>query len=205
MEMPKKPTTPFEHLSFSKDGKVTRQVTKLSEFKTIQEREVMNIFQRQFNNDNRSRQIIEIKDLPENDQDFIITIDSRNVLVQLTELSTFEYYVKITQDEYESGRWTSFALKEGDTIPHAIDSDKMVNALQKLIERKINKNYSKGKEEMWLLVFTTDSGYLTEYIESGQRKESLGIKIARDYITKLNKNIFAEIWFTNLQTRPIKL
>ena len=203
--MPRKPTSPFGALSFSRDGQVTRQVTKLSEFKTIQEKEVMNIFQRQFNNDNPTRQIIDIKDLPENDQDFLMTMDGRSVLVQLTELSTFEYYVKITQDEYESGRWTSFALKGGETIPYAIDTDKMVNALRKVIEKKINKNYSKGREEMWLLVFTTDSGYLTEYIESGQRKESLGIKIARDYVSKLDSNIFKEIWFTNLQTRPIKI
>jgi len=203
--MPRKPSTPFGHLSFSKDGQVTRQVTKLSEVKPIQEREVMNIFQGQFNHDNHSRQISAIKDLPENDQDFIMTIDGRNVLVQLTELSTFEYYVKISKDEYESGRWTSFALKDGETIPYAIDTNKMFNALQKVIEKKINKNYWKGNEEIWLLVFTTDSGYLTEYLEGGQRKESTGTKIAKDYVSKLDKNIFSEIWFTNLQTRPIKI
>ncbi len=39
--MPKKPTSPYGYISFSKDGKVQKHISTLSQDKTIQEKQVV--------------------------------------------------------------------------------------------------------------------------------------------------------------------
>jgi hypothetical protein len=199
-----KPTKPFGVISFSKDGKVRPEITHLSNDKQTQELEAITIFVDHYNRDNPELMILGIEPLLESDHDFKIKIDSRNVFLQLTELTTHQYHVTITKDEYDSGKWKHFVQTEYGALPKAIDMDNMVPALTRLIGKKIEKNYSKGKDEIWLVVFTTDTSYPTEFYQAKELKISDHLKMAREYVAT-NNNIFSQIWFTNMVTKPIKI
>jgi len=97
----------------------------------------------QINSINTDRKILSIEGLPERDHDFIIKTVDKEVTVQLTELSAREYCINITKEEYNSGKWEVFASKEGETIPWAIDVEKKNGALKRLIQKKVEKNYSR--------------------------------------------------------------
>ena len=200
----RKPTNPFGVISFSKQGKVRSEITHLSSDKQTQELEAVTIFVDHYNRENPDDKISAIESLPESDHDFKIRIGDRDIFVQLTELTTHQYYITITRDEYDSGRWRHFVQTEYGALPKAVDMDNMVPALTRLIQKKIEKNYSKGMAEIWLVVFTTDTGYPTEYYQSNELITSDHLKMAREYVAT-NNNIFSRIWFTNLITRPIKI
>ena len=54
-----------------------------------------------------------------------------------------------------------------------------------------------------LLVFTTDVLYETEYYSLGQLQTSPALNFARDSLNKQERHAFEQIWFSNLQTRPV--
>src|ERR1041385_3490758 len=99
---PRKPSIPFGYLSFSKEGEVTKNITVMSDVKSSQEQEVMEIFKDQYNNLEEVIQISKIDQLPESNNDFRITAGDKKILVELTELAAWNYQIKITKEEYGS-------------------------------------------------------------------------------------------------------
>jgi hypothetical protein len=59
----KKPTSPFGHLAFSKDGRVHRKIFRLSTVKEVQEAEAMSRFVDTFNSTLRAKSRVFINSL----------------------------------------------------------------------------------------------------------------------------------------------
>lgn len=201
--MPRKPTQTFGHIAFSKDGRVTQHLTRLSEDKPIQELEALQRIIQLFNESWAGHQVSFVRQLEENDHDFIIEVDGQEMDVQLTELVDLSFTFKITEEEYNSGKWSHYILKASGEIPLAIDMEKKDRALSDVIRKKVSKNYSKsGGRPLWLLVFATFM-YETEYVQASQPRVSPGLQIARDYLCGEGRNIFDAVWFCDLETRPV--
>ncbi len=130
--MPKKPTTPFGYISFSKDRKVDKKIFQLSDDKAVQEKEVAESFVTAFNKHPEHRKIIDWSALPENDQDFLLKFGNAEVLLQVTELVEREFVIPMTEEEYNAGQSTDAYLKDGGPIPWRIDIEKRDEALARI-------------------------------------------------------------------------
>ena len=201
--MHRKPTQTFGHIAFSKDGAVKRNLTRLSEVKALQEMEALNRFLELFNATYPDRGIRLIRQLDERGHDFMVAVGGQEIEIQLTELVDRSFTFPMTQEEYDSGHWSHAVQKGYGELPRRIDPEKRDLALVELVEGKVSKGYSKGlTRPLWLVVFATFL-YETEYVQGGQLRISQGLQNARDYLSNETRNVFDEIWFTNLETRPI--
>lgn len=180
--MPKKPTQPFGAMIFSKNGKVKPDTKKLSEDRTEQEKGAINIIADQFRR--MGRPIIDVKQLPESDHDFEASCDGKRVIIQLAELVSRNFH-------------------DPDTF--ILDTAAEAAALTNVISGKLNKHYARPNgSEFWLVIFSTYP-YATEYWQGGVRKVSEGLMNVRKMLTGCTDNSFDEIWFSNLQTNPVKI
>jgi hypothetical protein len=201
--MPRKPTQTFGHIAFSKDGRVKQHLTCLSEDKPTQEFEALQRIIEFFNTSWAGHQVSFVRQLAENDHDFIIEVNGQETDIQLTELVDRSFTFPITEEEYNSGKWRHYIAKASGEIPWAIDPEKKDCALSDVIRKKVSKNYSKsGGRPLWLLVFATFI-YETEYVQAGQPKVSPGLQRARDYLCSEDRNVFDAVWFCDLETRPV--
>lgn len=204
--MPKKPTSPFGSISFSKSGKVVKDEKALSSNKEKQEEEVAKSFVSAFNEFRPDTLISRCIQLPENDHDFVLELGEQKVYLQVTELVDRSFTFPMTREEYDSGMWEEAILKEPSEIPWRIDTAKRDAALWELISKKLGKHYAKDPESpLWLLIFTTNSLYLTEYFSQGIQYISQALEQARTTLVKQPKPIFDEVWFTNMITKPVRI
>ena len=203
LTMPRKPTQTFGHISFSKDGRVSQHLTRLSEDKPKQEFEALQRIIHLFNESRLGPRVSFIRQLTERDHDFVVEVDGREIDVQLTELVDRSFTFQIPAEEYGSGKWHHYVLKASGEIPWAIDPEKRDRALSDVIRGKVLKNYSKSADRpLWLLVFATFM-YETEYVQAGQPSASSGLQKARDYLRTEDRNVFDAIWFCDLETQPV--
>lgn len=204
--MPRKPTRPFGHIAFSKDGKVSKEMRQLSEIKEVQELEAVSTFADLFNSLEAERQIRDITQLEQNGQDFSVRIGSTTVEIQLTELVNRSYLFEMSQAEYDAGRFKETVQLEYGKQPLRVDPLLRDKALWALIAKKIAKSYSPpANADLWLLIFTTDTFYLTEYVAAGVPTVSPALQFARAQLAALGPGPFKEIWFTNLETMPVRV
>ncbi|WP_050030817.1 hypothetical protein [Verrucomicrobium sp. BvORR034] len=203
--MPKKPTTPFGHIAFAKDGRIRREISQLSDDKATQETEAATRFVHKFNEAFPSRQITELTQLPENDHDFSAFVAGSRVHLQLTELVDRTYTFAMSEQEYRAGKWACAVHDKSGGIPRRIDEEVRDQALGNVIKAKLAKQYAKPSgSSLWLVVFTTVQ-YLTEYMSEGRLQVSNGLQLARQSLSMTSAHPFAEIWFTDLQTRPVSV
>lgn len=203
---PKKPTEPTGTIGFSKGGKVTRNIFKLPDNKESQEVSALRIFIHGYNKLSPEFQINDFKQLPEDDQDFCLTVNGVKLEAQLTELVDRSYTIPLSKEEYLKSDHTSHVLKDSEKPPFGIDESKKSTALTGLLKQKIGKSYAKSEgNPLWLIIFTTAALYMLEFNEGGQLRVSEALMLARHYLDSEGQNIFDQIWFTNLITRPVKV
>lgn len=202
---PKKPTEPTGTIQFSKDGKVTSKIFKLPDEKEPKEKRALEIFVQGYNKLSAEFQIEDFEQLSEYDQDFLLTVNEEKIEVQLTELVDRSFNIPLTEEEYLRGDYTSAILKDPEKPPLRTDKSNKVLALTGLLRQKIGKNYAKSEgKSLWLLIFTT-APYEMEYFQGGQLRHGEALMLARHYLDSEGRNVFDEIWFTNLITRPVKI
>ena len=204
--MPRKPTDPFGHIAFSKNGSVKKVMKKLSENKEQQESGAMNIFL-EFMKITRPELKMDIDHkLPEADHDFLLKSTNGPITVQLTELVEGDFIFQKAKGKNNKGEHREYIHNSYGHMLWAVDNELRDSALVRAIETKVKKNYSKGISEiLWLVIFSTSSFLQTEWYEGEQRRESKALLAARGYIANLQDFIFDEVWFTNLETKPIKI
>jgi hypothetical protein len=203
---PSKPTEPYAYINFSKSGKVSKHTCKLSSDKELQEKEVIEIFKNGLTKKHPELKIYKIIDLPENDHDFKIQTNIGEIELQLTEIHEREYIRQITKEEYNSGKYKKYILKKSGEIPWGVDEEKLDNCIRLAIERKLKKYYEKSKDSiLWLLIFSTSTYITPSFCTGGETRVSKGYIIANSYLSKVDKNPFDKIWFTDLLTNPIKI
>ncbi len=203
--MPQKPTKAFGHIVFSKDGHVRSEVSRLSSDKERQEFEVAGRFVETFNRIDSARQISDVRQLPEADHDFSASVAGISLKVQVTELVDRSYTFDMSIEEYNAGNWSTATLDSPGQIPRRVDEELKRRALADTIARKLSKHYAKSKEGLtWLLVFSV-ADYLTEFYCGGVLQVSEGLAFARASLANAPAGAFDEVWFTNLQTRPVRV
>lgn len=202
--MPKKPSQPFGHIIFGKDGSVRQIIERLPDVKKEQEREVGERFaaglKRLF------KKTVEIKLLKENDHDFLIKIERQDIVVQATEIVTRDYMHPLTVDDFVHGRHPySETVQLGSEAIFGINIVEKEEVLLKRILAKIKRNYAKPKGPFWLLVWTTCSDFMPFWIQSGQPQTSSSVSFARKYLADHGSGPFNEIWFLDVQIAPSRI
>src|SRR5574340_890963 len=166
--MPRKPTSPFGHIAFSKSGRVTKEMQQLSEVKEVQEMQVAAKFVDAFDKLNLGPKIEGLRPLGQNDHDAMGLMGGLPLQLQITELVALTYTFEMTDDDYNAGRFTEAIQLSYGARPHRIDTTLRDEALWRAIEKKIGKFYSPPQNGvLWLIVFSTDVQYKTEYVDAG--------------------------------------
>jgi hypothetical protein len=203
---PRKPTSAYGYISFAKDGKVEGHMFRLSSEKAIQEREVIESFISHFPNETDSVEILNISDLPEANQDFQFSTNHEDITVQLTEIVEREYAFKITQEEYDSGKFGHYISAGSGKIPLAVNVAQRDNVLANAIKKKHAKNYAKDDSEvLWLVIFSTSQYLTTVFSEGGKQGTSLAYAMAVNYMESVEVSIFDNIWYYDLIGRPVRI
>lgn len=203
---PEKPTEPYGYISFGKDGKVEKKMFMLSKVKEHQERGVIESFSSYFPNDFSEHEIQCIEDLPEADQDFVLKTNLGSISVQLTEIVEREYAFKISIEDYDSGKYNEHIFSAPGEIPLAVDQEKRDDSITAAIKRKVLKNYAKGQsEQLWLVIFSTSLYLTTVFVEGGKTRSSRAYENAVSYIQSECIELFDQVWYYNLQTRPVRI
>lgn len=192
-------------MAFGKDGSVKPAFTKLSTIRHQQELGAIERFIERYNEANPSNAIASLVQLPQDDHDFLVTVGGVETEIQLTELVDRDFVLRMTDDEYHAGKWDKVIVKAEGELPWRIDVQAMNQALTNSVALKVLKNYSaSGRIPLWLVVFSTYP-YETDSSVAGAIHLSEGLCSARRYIADLSEPCFAEVWFTNLQTRPVRV
>lgn len=205
MAAPNKPTQPFGHINFSKDGRVTKHVRRLSSVKEDQEREVATYFVEDFNSLYTDRPITNLVTLGQDNNDFAAQISGGPLILEITELVGRSYLVEMTREEYDRGGWAECVYGGPDAVPRRVDRERRDNELWRVIENKLPRYAPPKRGALWLIVFTTQSDYLTEHNQGGASHQSEALRRARNRVAESGINPFSEIWFTNMETRPIQI
>ena len=202
---PRKPTQPFGHVAFGPTGEVTRHIVTLSEHKEDQEREAAEIFVQLFNESYQLQKIENLHQLPEDGHDFEAQFPDGRVQIQLTELVDRSYTTVLPVNEAAQAKLSKLKPGAQLTPTRLINRRRETMALWSVIHGKLAKSYSRpATGALWLVVFTT-TVYATEYIENGRRKVSDGLQFARINLALQGASPFDQIWFTDLELRPIRV
>ncbi len=205
-KQPKKPTSPFGYISFAPDGKVTKHSFQLPDTKEAQEEGVIQSFISRYSSDLDNLTIHDYAQLPEADQDFLLDTSEGDITVQVTELVEREFAFQITKEEYDSGKHSTYLSNGAGQIPLAVDDHKRDMSLTKAIKKKVEKRYSKARDEtLWLLIFSTSPSLITVYSQGGETKTSKAYENAVDYVSKQKECVFDAIWFYNMVSRPVRI
>jgi len=97
---PRKPTEPFGHVAFSKNGSVTKKMQKLSGDKESQESEVIGYFLSGIKKALPELEIVSFEKLPEADQDFLLQTKVGPITIQLTEIVERDYLGDVDHGEF---------------------------------------------------------------------------------------------------------
>lgn len=204
--MPQKPTQPFGYIAFAKSGRVTKHMDQLSGIKEQQELQVAVKFVDAYNRLQLGPSITDVEPLEQNDHDAIAFMNGLPLQIQVTELVQRAYTFEMTQEEYDGGKFKEAVQLGYGARPHCIDTALRDEALWRVIENKLNKSYSvPARGALLLLVFTTDTLYHTEYVNAGVPTVSAALQHARNMLAALGRGPFSHVWFTNLQTRPVRI
>lgn len=203
-KMPKKPTTPFGYISFSKDGKVTPHIDQLPTYKAGQESQAAQRFSEQL----EKYYGIKVKGLSlleEKDHDATFTIGGKKIVLQITEISEREFILPSGSPDPNNAKSIAF-FSVVNTVGVQIDSEKKNRTIQLAMERKLAKNYSaENSASLWLLIFTTSPYIGTEFFRDGILVIDEPLQRARSFATAHSIAPFSEIWFTNFELRPIRV
>ena len=99
--MPRKPTQPYGHVAFGKDGSVRKVVGELPGEKFEQEREVGQNFAAKLSR--MFDQHISLEMCEEDNHDFYLNFDHHKVLVQATEIVSRDYLRPLEVDDFVNG------------------------------------------------------------------------------------------------------
>ncbi len=202
--MPKKPTTPYGRIIFGKDGKVRRHIETLPSTKLGQERMVSEKFA-DLLRCHCGMSVSSVELLEEANHDARLSIDGKEVVLQVTEVPPRDF--ELPRGEPIKGDPRAFAFFSAiSSEGHSIDVDKLNFSLLRIIARKLEKRYAPERSgPLWLLIFSTSPFITTEYLENGALKIGSPMQTARSYFAERSWRPFDEIWFTNLQTRPVRI
>jgi hypothetical protein len=204
--MPKKPTQPFGHIAFSKSGSVAKDMRQFSDVKEMQELQAATTFVTAFNELNLGHEISNLQPLEQNDHDFSAQLAGSPLQLQLTELVDRSYTFDMTSEEYDTGQFTEAVQTQYGGRPRRIDIQLRDEALWNVVAKKLAKSYARPTgNALWLVVFSTNALYLTEYVKAGVPTASNALQFARANLAASDTGPFSEIWFTNLQTRPVRV
>ncbi len=199
--MPKKPTQPFGHIAFSKSGKVTKHQFELPDDKSGQELAAIRHFARKRIADLLPEQIVR---LPENDNDFEIKLtDGSSIIVELTELVRRDYMERVSQQDYDKGRFRYVASDASGAI-WRVDDERKGLVLGEKIVSKLRYPKPQGKL-FWLLIWTIESEFRYFWHEGGKSYENEAVHRARAKIVEIQKFPFDEVWVTNLELNPHRI
>lgn len=202
----RKPTRPFGRIAFAKDGRVSKEMRQLSAVKESQELEAATFFVESFNALQAGREIADLRQLEQDAHDFSACVGESPLQIQLTELGDRSYTFEMSDEEYNSGRFKEAIQLEYGKRPLRVNPELHDRALWATISKKLAKSYSAPSHgELWLLIFTTNVSYMMEYVNAGVPAVSLALQHARDQLASEGARPFAEVWFTNLQTRPVRV
>jgi hypothetical protein len=196
--VPKKPTIPFGHIAFGKDGSVRPQVEQLSSNKNEQELEVINRFvgaQPQLFN---GAPVVE--KLGEADQDGRISVDGVDLAdVQCTEIVFRDIMAA------EGKAVTEHAILDGKLI--GIDCEKRRSVLRSKIESKLAKHYAKSPSmELWLILWSVTGYPLGEDQCGDTRIIPAQVVKAREFLAaRGSAQPFDKIFYFDMQTTPTQI
>ncbi|HRE61827.1 MAG TPA: hypothetical protein PL096_12035 [Micropepsaceae bacterium] len=203
--MPRKPTTTYGHIAFSKSGKVRKHTYRLSDDKRKQEEEVANQFCKSLGS--RREENIKYRMLDERDHDFLLLGNNYNVFVQITEIAQREYLTPLDHHAYLLGQsgFTEFYVGE-DGKMSGVDSHKRDSMIRQRIADKCAKNYAKPTgNELWLLIFSSDSMLSPVVYQTKTRIELPSLLAARSFCALKGCEPFDQIWFMALGLPPNKI
>lgn len=195
--MPKKPTEPYGHIAFGKDGSVRKVIKKLPDIKLEQEIEVGDLFAGRLATI-RGRQY-EVEPCDENDHDFRLHAKNEKILIQATEIVSRDYLRLLSIDDYRNGnhKFTEFVHMQVDEI-YGVDLEAKEIVILDRLKAKIQKHYSKPQEPFWLLIWTVCSDFYPFWVEGGVSRVSQGVIRVREYVAQNGADPFDEIWFVHL-------
>ena len=202
---PRKPTTPFGVIVFSKSGKVSRRLELLSTNKDEQQSQVA----QRFCEGLRKSYRLEAGDaspVAGTFPDAMISVDGKPIDLEITEIVQSRDFelppIPLTPEQRALlGRYTP------DPKPNVqLDEAKRRTSLWRAIDGKLKKNYpTGGARPLWLLVFSTSPAIETLYIQDGVLRVGEPLRIARLVLAVRGPGPFQQIWFTNLLTRPVRV
>jgi hypothetical protein len=179
---------------------------QLSGVKEVQELQVATKFVEALNGLGLGPEITDLRPLGQFGHDAAALVAGVPLEIQLTELVDRTYIFEMTAEEYGAGKFIEAVQLSHGARPHRIDPVLRDEALWRVIEKKLNKSYTTPRVgSLWLLVFSTNVLYSTEYVEAGVPTVSIGLKLARTKLAASGSGPFAEVWFSNLQTRPVRV
>lgn len=203
--MPRKPTTPYGYIAFSKSGKVRKKVSRLSDDKREQEEEVARQFCYFLRRANRASVSYEMLD--ERDQDFLLTIDHCTSEVQIAEIVQREYLTKLDDEKYRRGQtgFTDFYAGENGHM-FGVDTAKRDGMIAQRISDKCARNYQPpAKRGLWLLIFASDVLLSPRIISAGERLETNTLLVAKDHCDSNGCAPFDQVWFMSLGLAPQRI
>jgi hypothetical protein len=193
-----KPTTPFGHIAFGKDGSVTKHIEHLPKDKAGQEEAVGQKLLTRAGGKFFPEQQTSFKTLPERDNDFCILADGEPAAtVECIELVERDYLAA-------PGVVTNHSIAQPDGTLRYIDTEKLANVLTDKIKLKLAKHYAKPKQgQFWLLIWSAGGlPALGHFWEGGQLKHSESTLRARQFLAKNGGGPFDKILYFGLQTNP---
>ena len=204
--MPQKPTQPFGYIAFAKSGSVTKHMDQLSGIKEDQELQVVVNFVDAYTRLQLGPSITNVRPLEQNNHDAIACMNGLPLQIQVTELVQRAYTFEMTQEEFDAGKFKEAVQLSDGARPHRIDTTLRDEAIWRVIEKKLSKSYSvPARGALCLLVFTTDALYDTESVRAGVPTASAALQNARNMLASQGSGPFSDVWFTNLQTRPVHI
>ena len=190
--MPKKPTEPFGHIAFGRDGSVSKHMNLLSDQKRLQETEIANRFAVSISA--MTGKPYEVLELEEANHDFWLVSGEEKIVVQATELVGRDYLQPLSLEDYREGRhdFTEFVY-ESETKIYGVDNEAKNRALAKKIQAKSSR-YSKPKMPFWLLIWTVRSDFVAFFTANQEQRISPAVGAARAELTS-TAGLFDEVWF----------
>lgn len=194
--MPKKPTIPFGHIKFGRDGSVRKHIETLPDLKADQEAEIGVRFARRLEIAKGSAFTCASRN--EDDHDFTL---NGTIIVQATEIVARDFLHPLRNGEPHNFRSIVFTAN-GQTWGE--DTKAKERILLERIQGKLQKSYSKPRNPLWLLVWTV-ADYIPCWQEDGVMRIFPGVSTATDFLREHGASPFDEVWFFKPDLRPIRL
>lgn len=202
--MPRKPTTPYGYIAFSKSGKVRKHISRLSDDKRKQEEEVARQFCEFLGR--RNEMGISYRMLEERDHDFLLVRDGSEIVVQITEIAQREYLAPLSDETYRLGQsgFTNFYVGE-DGQMSGVNVQKRDGMIAQRITEKCAKYAKPSQNAFWLLIFTSDASLSPVVFEAGTRVETAALLTAKNLCASKGCGPFDQVWFMVLGLKPHRI